>query len=308
MASPVDRYFQVGDSPEHGVMNPIDMRSLSSDERYARRMQVIGLRSAGITITEIASKTGLSRTGVFNICKRHDAAGPGALLDKPNGRKTGHGRLLLPAQERQVCALIAEKTPEQFGLPGQLWTPASVAQLIAKRLGVRLQRRAMRLYLARWGYVRHARMERFKARGAPDLQRWLDRDLPPIEARARLEAAEIHWAHEGALGGAAGEPALPVTVCMDEALIRTAGSPEVARVLSTVTNKGARSWMTLRGPLDAAACIDFLRRLINGRDHKVFLMLDRMQVVQAAEVAVWLTEHEESVEVFYLPGQYGVQV
>lgn len=287
-------------------MKPIDMRSLSGDARHARRVEVVRLRSAGLTLLEIASQTGLSRTGVFDICKRHDAAGPDALRDRPNGRMTGHGRLLLPAQESLVCALLAEHTPDKLNLDGLLWTPAGVAQLIAQRLGIRVQRRAMGLYLDRWGYVRHARMERSRLRAAPALQRWLDRDLPAIEVRARLEAAEIHWAHEGAPTGAASGvvPPAPPRDVFSRSVRRHGG----ALVLSTVTNKGSRCWMTVRGSLDAAACIDFLRRLTHGRNHKIFLMLDRMRVHQAAAVAVWLAEHDELVEVFCLPGQDGVQV
>ena len=57
------------------------MRSLSREARHERRVQVIRLRKAGQTYDEIAAQTGLSRTGVFDICKRHEAAGAKALRD-----------------------------------------------------------------------------------------------------------------------------------------------------------------------------------------------------------------------------------
>ncbi|WP_432736001.1 helix-turn-helix domain-containing protein [Ralstonia solanacearum] len=47
------------------------MRTLSPEARHERRVQVIRLRRAGRTYEEIAELTGLSRTGVFDICKRH---------------------------------------------------------------------------------------------------------------------------------------------------------------------------------------------------------------------------------------------
>ncbi|MEO8299165.1 MAG: helix-turn-helix domain-containing protein [Burkholderiales bacterium] len=292
-----------------GTMNFIDMRSLSGEARHARharRLRVIGLRQAGATYVEIASQTGLSRTGVFDICKRFGTTGPGALVDGPNGRKNGHARLLLPAQESQVRSLIADGTPDRFSLAGVLWTPEGVARLIDQHLGIRLQRRTMRVYLARWGYVRHARMERSKVRAPQALQHWLDRDLPAIEARARLEDAEIQWAHEGPLTDVSGEPLLPApSVAM---LVAPGGLPGEGLVLSTVTNKGSRRWMMVHRPLDAAACIDFLRRLTRGRHHKIFLMLDRMHVPQAEVVKAWLAEHDELVEVFRLPRRGAVQV
>jgi|WetSurSiteA1Bulk_404760.scaffolds.fasta_scaffold47847_2 hypothetical protein len=52
-----------------------DMRSLSRDARHGRRVQVIPLRKAGYTHDAIAGQTGLSHTGVFDICKRLGPAG-----------------------------------------------------------------------------------------------------------------------------------------------------------------------------------------------------------------------------------------
>ena len=129
------------------------MRSLSRDARHERRVQVIRLRKARYTYEEIATQTGLSRTGVFDICKRHAAAGAPALRDAPSGRETGEGRLLEVGQEALVRKLIADKTPDQLKMPYALWTRAAVAQLIEQRFGIRLAIRTMGLYLARWGFT-----------------------------------------------------------------------------------------------------------------------------------------------------------
>ena len=129
------------------------MRSLSRDARHERRVQVVRLRKARYTYEEIATQTGLSRTGVFDICKRHAAAGASALRDAPSGRETGEGRLLEVGQEAVVRKLIADKTPDQLKMPYALWTRAAVADLIEQRFGIRLAVRTMGLYLARWGFM-----------------------------------------------------------------------------------------------------------------------------------------------------------
>jgi transposase len=64
-----------------------DMSLLSREARHERRVQVIRLRKAGLTYEEIAAQNGLSRTGVLDICKRHEAGGAKALKDAPGGRK-----------------------------------------------------------------------------------------------------------------------------------------------------------------------------------------------------------------------------
>ena len=81
-----------------------------------------------------------------------------------------------------------------------------------------------------------------------------------------------------------------------------------AQVLSTVAHKGSRCWTTWQGPLDAAACVDFLRRLTQGRAHEVFLMRDLTPVVQAEALAEWLDEHDEIVEFGCPPSQRALQV
>ncbi len=180
-------------------MEATDMRSLSREARHERRVQVIRLRKAGRTYDEIAALTGLSRTGVFDICKRHEAGGTKALLDAATGRKTGDGRLLDAQQEAQVRKLISDKTPDQLKMPYALWTRAAVAQLIEQRFGIRLPVRTMGLYLARWGFTPQKPMKKAYEQSPAAVKKWLDEDYPAIAARAKAEGAEIHWGDESGL-------------------------------------------------------------------------------------------------------------
>lgn len=89
----------------HGMMvEATDMRKLSRYARHERRVQVIRLRKSGQTYEQIALQTGLSKTGVFDICKRHGVAGAPALRDAPHGRKRGDGRLQDATQEALLQA------------------------------------------------------------------------------------------------------------------------------------------------------------------------------------------------------------
>jgi transposase len=179
-------------------METTDMRSLSRDARHERRVQVIRLRKAGQIYDEIVAQTGLSRTGVFDICKRHDAAGAKALRDAPSGRKSGDGRLLDATQEATVRKLITDKTPDQLKMPYALWTRGAVAQLIEQRFGIRLPVRTMGLYLARWGFTPQKPMKKAYEQSPAAVKKWLDEDYPVIAARAKAEGAEIHWATRAA--------------------------------------------------------------------------------------------------------------
>jgi transposase len=144
------------------MMKTIDMRSLSREARYERRVQVIRLRDRGWTYDAIAAQVGLSRTGVFNICQRHSRGGPQALHDAANGRKTGDHRRLDAAQEAAICRFLLDMTPDRLKLPYALWTRGAVSQLIEDLYGIRLPVRTTGLYLKRWRLMPQKPMKKAK--------------------------------------------------------------------------------------------------------------------------------------------------
>jgi transposase len=282
------------------MMEATDMRKLSRAARQERRVQVIRLRKAGLSYELIAGQTGLSRTGVFNICARHAAGGAAALRDSASGRPVGDGRLLTAQQEAEVRRLIADKTPDQLKMPYALWTRSAVAQLIEQRFGVVLAVRTMGLYLKRWGFTPQKPMKKAYEQSPAAVRRWLQEQYPAMAARAKAEGAEMHWGDESGLRS-------------DDVRGRSyapKGQPPVVRVnhkrhglsvISTVTNKGQMRWKIFAGALNADILIDFLRRLIKGQGRKLFLILDNLRVHHAKPVKAWLAAHKERIEVFYLP-------
>ena len=283
-----------------GVMETTDMRKLSPEARHERRVQVIRLRKAGRTYDEIADQTGLSRTGVFDICKRHDRAGAKGLHDVSGGRKVGEKRLLDASQEAAVRKLIADKTPDQLKMNYALWTRGAVCELIEHRFGIRLAVRTMGLYLARWGFTPQKPLKKAYEQSPAAVQQWLDTDYPVIAGRAKVEGAEILWGDESGLRsddvrgrGYAPRGQTPV--------IRVNSKRHGFSVISTVTNKGEMRWKIFDGALNTSILIGFMGRLIKGAKKKVFLILDNLRVHHAKAVKAWLGEHIEQIEVFYLP-------
>ncbi len=185
--------------PHIVVLKTTDMRSLSRDARHERRVQVIRLRAAGYTYEASAEQTGLSRTGVFDICKRHASDGAKALRDAVGGRKSGEGRHLTAEQEGEVRRLIRDKTPDQLKMPYALWTRGAVAELIEHCVGIRLPVRTMGLYLSRWGFTPQKPIRRAYEQSPAAVKQWLDTDYPAIVGRAKTEGAEIHWGDETGL-------------------------------------------------------------------------------------------------------------
>jgi transposase len=279
-------------------MKAVDMRSLSQAARLARRVEVIRLRKAGGTYDVIAAQLGLSRTGVFDICKRHEAAGPLGLRDQASGRRKDQCRVLDPQQEAAMRQAIAHRTPDQLGMPYPLWTREAVLRLIEERFGIRMPIRTLGTYLARWGLV-----PRKVARPASAITAtWSSDDYPAIVERARIEDGEIQWAYAERLRpravGAGAREAHAIVVRKQGPL------PSLA---SAVNNRGRVRWKIYAETLSEASVIDFLRRLVKATARKIFLVVQAMPAERAESVQSWLEEHVDDIEVFRPPEEPGFE-
>jgi transposase len=281
-------------------MKHVDMRKLPAAAQEERRRQVIGLRRAGMTYDAIATQVGLSRTGVFDICKRFAERGAAGMKSGPRGPEPGTGRFLDAAQEAEVRDLIRRYTPDELDLPFALWSRAAVQELVLRRCGVRLAVRSMGTYLARWGFTAQRPLRRAYEQDPAAVRRWLRRDYPAIVARAKRARGVVFWADETGLRsddvrgrGYAPRGRTPlVRVCH-----RRAG----LSLLSAVTNKGELRWMVVDGAVKAPDLVRFLGRLIRDTGRKVFLILDRLKVHRARLTRDWLAEHRAEIAVHYLP-------
>ncbi len=279
-------------------MTAVDMRSLSKAARLARRVEVIRLRKAGGSYEGIAEKLGLSRTGVFDICKRHHAEGTPGLHDRAKGRRMGQCRVLDPAQEAALRQVVAQQTPDQLGLSDPLWTREAVLRLVDQRFGIRMPVRTLGSYLVRWGFVPRKAIRPVSAVAAA----WTTRDYPAIVARARIEDGEMQWVHVERLrtrGAGAGEHA---SAREPLALIVHKEGPSPS-LTSAVNNRGLVRWKIYHETLTADALIDFLRRLVKATARKIFLVMQAMPAERSASVQLWLEEHVDDIEVFRRPAE-----
>src|SRR5215213_979054 len=281
-------------------MKHVDMRKLPAAAQEERRRQVIGLRQAGQAYDAIAAQVGLTRTGVFNICRRFAERGAVGLKSGPRGPAPGTGRHLDAAQEAEVRDLICRHTPDELDLPFALWSRAAVRELIWRRYRVRLAVRSTGTYLARWGFTAQRPLRRAYERDPAAVRRWLRRACPALVARARRARGVIFWGDETGLRSddVRGRSYAPrgrtplVRVCRKRAGLS---------LLSAVANKGEVRWMVVEGAVKAPDLVRFLRRLVRDAGRQVFLILDRLKVHRARLTRDWLAGHQAEIEVVYLP-------
>lgn len=276
------------------------MRKLPAAAQEERRRQVIGLRESGLSYAAIAAQTGLSPTGVFDICRRFAEYGLAGLHSGPRGPAPGSGRLLDAAQEAEIRLLICRRMPDELGLPFALWSRAAVRAVIAQRCGVPLAVRTTGNYLARWGFTAQKPRRRAYEQRPEAVQRWLEQDYPALAARTRREGGTIFWGDETGLRSddVRGRSYAPRG---HTPTVRPCHKRVGLGLISAVTNKGELRWMVLDGAITAPLLLIFLARLIREAGGKVFLILDNLPVHRAHLVREWLAGRTAQIEVFHLP-------
>ncbi|KAF1012272.1 MAG: winged helix-turn-helix domain-containing protein [Burkholderia sp.] len=115
---------------------------------------MINLRTRGWTYDEIGKHTNLSRTGVFDICKRYAHESGAGLRDKPSGGAVNPRRALSEQQQIEIRTLLRNQMPDQLKMAFELWTRQAVRELIRQRCGLTLTLQGVGQYLAYWNFTR----------------------------------------------------------------------------------------------------------------------------------------------------------
>lgn len=277
-------------------MEMIDMKKLTPEAKQERRR-------AGFTYEAIAADLGLSRTGVFDICKRFDAGGAKALADKPCGRPVGVLRALSEEQERDIRRLVIDDTPDQLKMDFALWTRQAVLLLIEQRCG----RCALTVpgrgpVPAPLGLHTTKRQRAYEQQPAA-VRRWLTEHYRALSKEPRPKVRKF----TGPM-----KPVCARMMCADAAAPDgpdTRG-PSQQRREGPVHHlqrhqPGQGALQGLRGAMTAAILIDFMKRLVQeakkDKGGQGVPGAGQPEGASARVVKAWLQENKEHMEVFYLP-------
>jgi transposase len=264
------------------------------------RRRGVALRRRGRKHGEIAELLEVSESAVRKWWTLYRRGGGRALRLGRRGRPTGACRSLAPEQERSLKLIIIDKTPEQLKMPFALWTRQAVQELMDHTFGVKMPIRTVGDYLSRWGFTPQRPRKRAYEQQPVAVKQWLRDTYPSIAKRAKQEEAQIHWCDQTGISsgdhrgrGYAPQGHTPIA--------GTQAQRFTVSMISAVTNRGKLRFMVYRRGLKTATFIKFLRRLIRSTEHKVFLIVDNLQVHRAKKVCLWVEERKNHIELFYLP-------
>jgi transposase len=280
------------DNPDARLLNPTTQNYL--------RQQAIRLRKQGKRASEIATYLGVHRATVSEWWRHYQQQGEVALHQQKRGNRFGKGRTLSVSEEEWIQQQMREHFPDEVNIDSALWTRSAVQTLIECECGVKMPIRTVGEYLKRWGYTPQTPLKRAYEQDPQALKAWLETDYPAIEQQAKTEESDIAWGDESGLRSDAqvGRGYAPRGQTPE---IR----PNTLRVgvnyIASISNQGKVRFMLYTSKLTAQVFIVFLERLIAKRKHKLMWIVDRHPVHRSSAVQQWLQEHQDKIEMHFLP-------
>jgi transposase len=293
---------EISDKIETMRENEENAIKMSPEGQWILRQMIVKLHLKGFDAKTIV---GLLPCGklrhVQSTIKKYKQGGCEAIALKKMGRPINSNTKLKPEQENQIKETLIKKTPEDFGFKGFLWDLRNIVALVFFLFQIDFPRSTMSKYLNRWGFTSQRPIIRNYKQKAESVKKWLEEEYPAIKLSAQNERAEIFWGDETGIQnecnyakGYAPKGKTP------EALL---GSSHKMRVnmMSAINNQGKLRFMIYEETMTQQRLIEFMKRLIGGKDKKVYFILDNLKVHHGKKVQEWLKKHEEKIKVYYLP-------
>jgi transposase len=278
----------------------VDLRTLTVDELFIVRKQVVRLKRMGKSGAEIYKMTGVTGEAASRIWSAYRKGGIESIRPKKAGRKKGEQTILTPEQAKEIQEIIIDKTPDQYKMRFMLWTRQAISGLVKQLYGKELSLRCVTNYLKRWGFTCQRPTKKSYFVDNVKVDRFMKEEYPVIAKRAKAEKAEIYWGDETGIDnlehyqrGFAPKGQPPV--------IRVESKRERVNMMSAINNQGKIRFMMFDENMNQHKLIEFMRRMITDVPQKVFFILDNLRVHHGKKVKAWLAKHKDRIEVFYLP-------
>jgi transposase len=260
------------------------------------RIESIRLLQQGYTRAEVANILKVAESSVYDWQSKFRKNGLAALSTKiASGRKS----LLTDKQLLQLYKWL-RGNPRQVQFDFGLWTRRVVRDLIRREFGIDYTPQNVGKILKMLGFSPQRPVYQALERDPEQRRKWMEETFPAIRKRAGQEGASIYFADEAACrtDHHAGTTWAPVGQTPVAGHI---GKRESIGMISAVSPRGEMHWMVYTESMDSELFTAYLDYLIDDIEGKIFLIVDRAGYHTSKKTTQWLSEHEDRIELFFLP-------
>lgn len=280
----------------------IDARKATTEQQQEKRNIAIKLLKKELPVKEIAEIVGVHPSRIYDWRCKYNKAGKKGISIGQRGRKKGANKSLSDEQERHIIRQLIDTTPQQLKFKFALWTREAVKYLIKHELGIDMPISTVGHYLKKWEFTSKKPIKRAYERKDEQTKHWLEVEYPKIKKQAKVENADIWWGDETAC------VSLPTNLkgyapigSKNKPILTHPAQKFKINMISAITNTGKTMFSLYDESVNVERFIDFLQKVIDSSDKKVYMIVDNLRVHHAKLVTAWIEEHKDKIAIFYLP-------
>jgi transposase len=274
-----------------------DGRSLDRKAKEALRIRVVEQVRAGFSPEQLARVLDINPRSIYRWLEKYHYGGKDALKAKPI---PGRPPKLSGEQMSWIATTVREKNPLQLQFPFALWTLGMIRALIRSRFGVALSEVSVGRLMRTLGFTPQRPLHRAYQQDPVLVEKWRVEEYPQIQQRAKREGARIFFADEAGIRsdyhtGHTWAPQGKTPV------VEATGARFSLNMLSAISPQGQFRFMVHEGTATAETFCTFLKRLTQGVEEKIFLIVDGHRIHRAKKVARLIEAMQGKIALFFLP-------
>lgn len=247
----------------------------------------------------VAKALGIDRRTMYGWLARYRNGGWGAL----DAHKRGGRPPKLDGKAVQwIYRTVTMKNPLQMKFTFALWTAKMIGQVIFRRFGIKLSKASVCRLLAQMGLTPQRPVWRAYQQKPEEVQKWLDDEYPRIQRMARRLKAQIFFGDEA---GVRSDHHAGTTWAVKgkTPVVSTTGARFSLNIISAVSAQGEFRFMTVKGRIGASLFIEFIKRLLQGAERMIFLIVDGHPAHKAKSVRKFIETEpiKKRFRLFFLP-------
>jgi transposase len=274
-----------------------DGRGLSAEGKEALRVRVVRQVADGASPEELASTLDINPRTVYRWLAKYRDGGEEALREQP---KSGRPPALNWAEMCWLAKLVREHTPLDFGFASELWTLAIIGEVISQEFGVRLSSASVGRIMRSLGFTPQRPLRRACEQDPALVAAWKEEEFPQIQEKARKNNAVVLFGDES---GIRSDYHRGHTWAMEgkTPVIARPGARFSVNMLSAISAQGRMRFMVHEGTANADTFCEFLKRLDQSIEEKIYLIVDGHRIHRAKKVQALLEEMDGRITLYFLP-------